>query len=228
MDSIGKLADETDYIFDSDGRRKVVDGKEYPITEEEHRKENPYHKDVGCTECSFVQDKETLFLWLVPRELKDKATNKPLFVGKFTMPEWIDHRGFYLFRCRSCNQICVDYPHGYTPIEGLMFLCCHHCKEKLPLEVTEEKAIYEREGVVAPLTAWQELKASWKARRELKKLRRTAAEIGEQHGVKIMINGVATHVSTKSRMNIWGIGLGLLALWMLGIVLARILNLHPF
>lgn len=106
----------------------------------------PRHECSGCT---FVQDKETLFIFLVPRDLKEKATNKPLFFGKFTMMGWIGHSGFYLFRCELCNQVSIDYPHGYTDY-GLIFLCCDYCKEKLPLEVTEELEIYKRENVHIP------------------------------------------------------------------------------
>lgn len=102
-----------------------------------------------CSDCTFVQDKETLFIFLVPRDLKEKATNRPLFFGKFTMTGWIGHSGFYLFRCESCKQVSIDYPHGYTD-HGLMFLRCDGCKENFPLEVIKERTIYERENVHIP------------------------------------------------------------------------------
>lgn len=102
-----------------------------------------------CSDCTFVRDKETLFIFLVPRDLKEKATNKPLFLGKFTMMGWVGHSGFYLFKCKSCGRVSTDYPHGYTDY-GLLFLYCDSCKNKLPLEITEERAIYERENVHIP------------------------------------------------------------------------------
>ena len=48
-----------------------------------------------CSDCTFVQDKETLFILLVSRDLKEKATNKPLFFGKFTMTGWVGHSGLF-------------------------------------------------------------------------------------------------------------------------------------
>ncbi len=138
MDSLQDQHDHY-YIFDSKGCRKVVDGKEYPITEEEYRRENPYHKDVGCTECSFVQDKETLLTFLIPRELKAKATNMPLLVGKFTMPEWTGHNNFYIFRCKRCDCVSVDYPHGY----GADLWC--HCGWGVFLKWREKRKILKME-----------------------------------------------------------------------------------
>jgi len=99
-------------VVDSRGIRGVKDGKEFPITEEEYRRKNPYHKDIGCTECSFVQDKETLLLWVISREAKEKATSKPSFIGKFTMPDWTGHNNFYIFKCERCNRVSVDYRYG--------------------------------------------------------------------------------------------------------------------
>lgn len=148
--AFGDNQSDFDYIIsDVNGMRGVKDDKEYPIDDKKYRSWHKEHKDIGCTECSFVQDKETLFIYLVPRDLKDKVTNKPMFFGKFTMPGWTGHSGFYLFKCKACGEVSTDYPHGYTDY-GLMFLCCDHCQETIPLEVTEERALYEREKVFIP------------------------------------------------------------------------------
>ena len=102
-----------------------------------------------CSECTFIQDKEALFIFLVPKDLKERATYKPLFFNKFTMTGWVGHSGFYLFKCKSCDQVSIDYPHGYTS-SGLVFLRCDYCQEKLPLKVSKERAIYERESLFIP------------------------------------------------------------------------------
>jgi hypothetical protein len=149
MSPVASVNDFDYTILDQNGRRGVKGGKEFPISEAEWQRAHPEHKNSGCKECSFVQDKETLLLWVISRETKEKATTKPFFVGKFTMPDWIGHSGFYLFKCQSCGHVSVDYPHGYTHC-GLMFLRCDNCKKQFPLEVTEEKAIYEREHVYIP------------------------------------------------------------------------------
>ncbi|MBI2062483.1 MAG: hypothetical protein HYT64_02235 [Candidatus Yanofskybacteria bacterium] len=217
MDSADQEQSYDYLVTDSGGTRKVINGVEYPVTEDDLPKE---HKNSGCTECSFVQDQETLFVYLVPRDLKEKATNKPLFVGNFTMPGWTDHSGFYLFGCKSCGQTTVDYPHGYTNF-GLMYLRCDDCGEKLPLEVTEERAIYEREDVYIP-----------KPKREdrEKELREIMMNV-EKRGVRVIVPGLneRSTVSNDSwlRRSFWNVGIILLALWTLGILLAqkfRILN----
>ena len=102
-----------------------------------------------CSDCTFVRDKDTLFIFLVPNNLKEQATSKPFFFGKFTMMGWTGHSRFYLFKCKSCGQVSIDSPHGYTDF-GLMYLSCDHCRGILPLEVSEGKAIYEREGLPIP------------------------------------------------------------------------------
>ncbi len=149
--AFGDSPSDYDYtIWDTNGKRGMKDGKEYPISEERWLLWHKDHKDSGCTECNFVQDKETLFVYLVSRDLKEKATFKPLFFRKFTMTGWTGHSGFYLFKCKSCHRVSIDYPHGYTSC-GLMFLSCDNCQEKLPLEVIKDKTIYEREGAFIPV-----------------------------------------------------------------------------
>ncbi len=99
-----------------------------------------------CPECIFVENKESIF---VSPQDRAGAKKKPTFIGKFTMKGWVGHSGFYLFRCKNCGTASVDYPHGYTNF-GLIFLRCSNCGENLPLEVCEERGIYEREKAYIP------------------------------------------------------------------------------
>lgn len=145
--SSGQAVRDYDYLItDSNGTRKVKDGIEYPATENDLPKK---HQDSDCTECTFVGDQETILAFKVDRQLRQTVWYEPVFVGKFTMPGWVGHSGFYLFKCRECDEVCVDYSHGYTDF-GLMYLACRYCGEGLPLEVTKERSIYEREGVHIP------------------------------------------------------------------------------
>ena len=92
--ALSAKASDYDYtIHDANGVAGVKDGKQYPISKEDWERENPHreHRDSVCTECNFVRDKETLLTFLVPREQKEQATSKPLFVGNFTMPGWTGH-----------------------------------------------------------------------------------------------------------------------------------------
>ena len=143
-------------IFDSTGITRVEtdkDGtkKEYKITEDEWRKAHPEHRNSGCQDCKFVQDRETLFIYFIPREAKEKAGSNPEFVGNFTMPGWTGHAGFYIFKCQECGTVCADYPHGYDAY-GCLYLKCtdQNCFASLILEPSEVRHIYERENVVAP------------------------------------------------------------------------------
>jgi len=131
------------YIYDANGRKKVVDGKEYLITEEEYRRENPYHKDVGCTECSFVQDNETLFTYLVPREMKERATGDPEFVGKFTLPGYTGHFSFYVFKCPFCMKVSV------SSISSVRRLWCTHCGDYYRLDPIRHRSIITRDREVS-------------------------------------------------------------------------------
>ena len=65
MDSSGNRG--YDYLItDENGTRKVIDGVEYPVTEDELPKK---HQGSGCTECQFVPDQNSILLYSVPREL---------------------------------------------------------------------------------------------------------------------------------------------------------------
>jgi hypothetical protein len=220
MNPAVSLPDYDYTIIDTKGRRGVKDGKEFPITEEEWQKAHPEHRTTGCTECTFVQDIESLFIYLVPRELKEKAVKKPLFLGKFTMIGWNGHSGFYLFKCKSCGQVYVDYPHGYTDF-GLMFLRCEHCQAKISLEVTEEKALYERERVFIPKPTREE---------RIRDLNEALARATKGRNVRVVVPGLdeARLVTKNSRINFWNIGLVLLALWTLGIFLFTHPSWRPF
>lgn len=149
MDSSPNLDDFEYTVHGPNGIKGVKNGKEFPISEEDWRRTHPFHKDSGCTECTYVQDKESLFVFLVSRELKKRVTTKPGFVGLFCMSGWVGHSGFYIFKCRYCGFTSVDYPHGYCDF-GLMYLHCDSCKERLPLEVVEEEEIYRREKAPIP------------------------------------------------------------------------------
>ena len=143
------------YTLHSDGQIFRVefdaDGKETrtSISPEEYRRQNPLHKDIGCTECTYVNDKETLFLYMISREAKEEAMESPQSVGTFTMEGWTGHSVFYLFRCRSCKGVTVDYPHGYTN-SGLCYLRCSHCQLKLELHPIADRAIYLANKLFVP------------------------------------------------------------------------------
>lgn len=178
---MGFSAKASDYDFtihDANGVVGVKDGVEHIIKKDDWDRENPHieHRDSGCTECRFVQDKETIFIYLVSRDIKDKVTNKPLLVGKFTMTGWTGHYGFYLFRCESCSHVSVDRLHGYTDF-GLMYLRCDFCQKILPIEVTNEREIYETEGVYIPKPTREE---------RLQDLNNVIARV-EQKGIKVIV-----------------------------------------
>ena len=124
-----------------------------------------------CSDCSFVSDSGTLLLFLVPREVRDKASKEPKFVGKFTMTDWAGHSGFYLFKCSNCDTVCVDYPHGYCE-NGCLFLCCDKCRFRFVFYPGKYRDVYERENVVEPLTAWETFKYFLRNRKKIKELRK--------------------------------------------------------
>lgn len=166
-----------------------------------------------CPDCSFVQDKKTLFVFLVPRDLKEKANNKPQFFGKFTMTGWNGHSGFYLFKCKSCDQVSIDYPHGYMDF-GLMYLSCDNCEENLPLEVSQHRDIYESEGVCIP---------NPKREDRVQDFNKTVADI-ESKGIRVIIPNQGVSVGGNLRNNVWSMGLILLGILTLGILFFRILS----
>ena len=130
MDLVPAVKDFEYTIRDSNGIRGFKDGKEYTISEVDYKKAHPLHQDSGCKECDFASNLDTIFLHLIPRDLREQATKKPTFVGLFHMPGWTGHSGFYLFKCQSCNAVDVDYPHGYTN-GGCLYLRCNLCRYQL-------------------------------------------------------------------------------------------------
>ena len=93
-----------------------------------------------CPECQFVADIQTLFTFLIPREVREMATEEPKDCGVFTMTGWVGHSHFYLFRCRECGGVTVDYPHGYHgPYWYLRCKCCQSC---LDLNSRKFRSIY--------------------------------------------------------------------------------------
>ena len=57
---------------------------------------SPRHE---CPDCTFAADSSNLLLYFLSRKMRASAGKKPVFVGKFTMPGWVGHSGFYLFKC---------------------------------------------------------------------------------------------------------------------------------
>lgn len=166
-----------------------------------------------CSECAFVTDAQTLFTFLVSRDSKEKATEKPKFVGRFTMLGWSGHLGCYLFKCKLCKRVSVDYPHGYTDF-GLMFLRCSHCSNIIPLEVTEERAIYERGGIHVP-----------KPKREgrIQDLKDVIADV-EKEGIRVIVPGMDKLADRNPRGNVWKVGMFLLVVLVIIILFAQVLN----
>ncbi len=135
-------------LFDQRGIFKVIDGKEHQISEEEYRAANPEHRGSGCTECSFVDNANTLFVYRIPRELKDRASAEPVYVGKFTMPGWVGHSSFYIFKCEGCRRVLVDYPHGYSA--GCLYVVCDDCRSKFIFHPRKNRDVYERDNIHIP------------------------------------------------------------------------------
>ena len=128
-------------IMDSEGIKGFKDGKEYPISEEDWKKAHPEHRYSGCKECAFASDIAQLFAFNVSREVREKATKEPKFVGKFTMSGWTGHSGFYLFKCAECGSVGVDYPHGYHG--SYWYLRCGECNYTLDLNSSRYRSIYQ-------------------------------------------------------------------------------------
>src|SRR3989338_3421605 len=92
-----------------------------------------FHKENGCIDCKFAPDKNSIFVWHTKKELKEHISKKPAFVGLFTLPGWVGHSGFYLFKCGNCGKTVIDHPHGYTE-HGLLFLRCDSCEVKFSIK----------------------------------------------------------------------------------------------
>jgi len=136
-------ADDYDYTVHNSSGIVGIDkeGKRHLISEEEYQKAHPEHSTVGCKECIFVSDKQNIFVFNIDRQLKQTAGYDPVFVGKFTMPRWVGHSGFYLFKCKRCHQVCVDYVHGNNPRIG-----CSFCEFGHYLNPIDHAEILKREG----------------------------------------------------------------------------------
>lgn len=130
-----------DVKYDKDGNKTEVE-----ITEEEHRKRNPEHRNSGCKQCIFTPSLKDLLLYTISLEQRQDATTKPHYIGRFHMPGWTGHSGFYLFKCKNCNAVGVDYPHGYTD-GGKLYLRCSECRYKLVVHPKKDSSVYEREGM---------------------------------------------------------------------------------
>ncbi len=117
-----------------------------------------------CSDCKFAPDSGAILTFFVPRELRDLAGNKPVFVGKFTMGGCTRPSGFYLFRCPDCGDTCIDYPHGYRS-NGRLYIQCDRGRVEIILPPGKYKDVYKREKVVAPPTFWEELKSLWKLKK---------------------------------------------------------------
>lgn len=101
-----------------------------------------------CVECTLVNSAESIY---VDPKIRRELTEKPVSVGKFTMPGWIGHAGFYAFACPDCGCVTVDYPHGYTDEGQFYFHQAHSsdCKtggEETTLPINDPE-IYKGEGV---------------------------------------------------------------------------------
>ena len=141
-----------------------------------------------CSECSFVPDAGTLLAFVVSREVRDRTGQKPEFVGKFTMPGWTGHSGFYVFKCPECDDVRIDYPHGYCE-NGCLYIYCDKCRFRIVFYPGRYRDVYKREQVVAPPTVWEILKYHWKNRKKFRKARRTNSDIEavEAMGVRVVV-----------------------------------------
>ena len=164
-----RLEDFDHTTHDSRGIVGVKDGVEYSISEEEWKKAHPEHRNTECKECTFASNIEELLVFNVPKEMRDKANHRPEFIGKFTMPGWTGHSGFYLFKCEVCQEICVDYPHGYRG-NGCLYLRCGQCGYEIVLTPRKYGDVYKRDNVVPPPTFWKMIKTLW-ALRKVKNLK---------------------------------------------------------
>ena len=144
-----------------------------------------------CSQCTFVLDTDFLIAYFVTKVQRESATKKPVFVGMFTMNNWAGHSGFYLFKCPHCDEVRIDYPHGYCD-KGHLYIRCGRCDFRTVFYPGKNRDVYQREGVVPPPTFWQELRYILKlrfSREEGKRIRsmREAVEKIEEHGVRVAV-----------------------------------------
>ena len=147
MDSVQKTPDYDYIITDTKGARKVFNGKESMITENEYRDLFPYHKDVGCKECTITQTKEEIL------SMKKGAT-KDTYLGLFALPGFTGHLPFFAFQCQYCNELFADYPNGGG------YVVCGICRKSQPIK---SKAVwkqlfklghYRKDGWTMPVVKW--------------------------------------------------------------------------
>ena len=106
---------EGSIIFDSNGRRIIRGGKEYPLSEEEYKALNPEHSATACKKCTFAQSKDKILeAWI--------GVPKNYYLGQFTMPGFTGHLPFFVFKCDNCSEFFADYPHGGG------YVICTECK----------------------------------------------------------------------------------------------------
>ena len=185
------LVDYDYVVSDINGKRKVKNGIETPISEHEWHQMNREHNSDKCGDCIFVPSLDDLLLYKVSRELREEASEKPYYLGKFVMPKWTNHSDFYMFKCVGCNAVRVDYPHGYTSDgvnNGLLYLRCNNCQFQV---ILYDKNIYQRLGMEAPPNFWKSvlfaLKLRWKMRKSKKRFSKEVAQI-EDMGIKVVVN----------------------------------------
>ena len=132
-----------------------------------------------CSGCSFVPDAGILLSFVVEREVRDRANQKPEFVGKFTMPDWTGHSGFYVFKCPDCDEVRIDHPHGYCE-NGCLYIRCDRCRFRIVFYPGKYRDVYKRENVVAPPTTWETFRSLWRNRKKIRELRKTATTVLNQ------------------------------------------------
>lgn len=45
-------------------------------------------------------------------------------IGKYNPPGFHGETEFFIFRCKNCGGLSIDYLHGFEPDQ---YLSCHHC-----------------------------------------------------------------------------------------------------
>lgn len=95
------------------------------------------------------------YIYISP-EICRKATNRPLYLGAYIRPGCSGHQHFYVFICKSCGSLVVDYPHGYTQ-GGFLFFECYDCpgavetsNDRRTILLIKDKKTYEREKTPYP------------------------------------------------------------------------------
>jgi len=114
---------EVDYtIHDIEGITGVKGDRKFPITEEQWRRMHPEHKTTGCAKCRFAENYDGIVNLVSDKSRRRALRGKVVSIGLFTMPNWIGHINFYLFKCPDCKNITANYPPGDGD-----FVRCTHC-----------------------------------------------------------------------------------------------------